>query len=186
MDWEFAFQLTVAISGVTFVYYTWRTKIPAVPTQKSARDVILDVIRQELQEYPRQEPVIYDLGSGWGRLCVAVAQEFPQARVIGLELAWPALIISTLRNLIAGQGNLRFRRADFWQHDISDGDIILCYLGDVVMADLRDKLRREARPNRLFISNTFPLPKDWEPLKRIPIPAMLSKAVIVYRQETLS
>lgn len=183
MDWEFALHLTIAISGVTFVYYTWRTKIPAVPTQGSARAVILDVIRQELQENPRPQPVIYDLGCGWGGLCLAVAREFPQARVIGLELAWPALVISWLRKLVLGRRNLHIRRSDFWRHDISDGDIVMCYLGDVVMADVRDKLRREAKPGRMFISNTFPLPKDWAPFKRIPIPAVLSKEVIVYRQE---
>lgn len=186
MDWEFAFQLTIAISGVTFVYYTWRTKIPAVPTQKSARTVILNLISEELQQHPRPQPVIYDLGCGWGGLCLAVAKEFPQAKVIGLELAWPALVICWLRKLVFGRRNWHILRHNFWQHDISDGDIVLCYLGDVVMADLRDKLRREPRPNRLFISNTFPLPSDWEPLKRVAIPSMLSKEVIVYRQETSS
>ncbi len=186
MDWEFAFQLMVAISGVTFVYYTWRTKVPAVPTQESARNVILDAIRQELQEHPRSQPVIYDLGAGWGGLCLAVAREFPQAHVVGLELAWPALLVSTLRKIAVGQRNLRFRRADFWAYDISDGDIVLCYLGDIVMPALRDKLRREAKPGRLFISNTFPLPSDWAPLKRIAIPAVLSKEILVYRQDLSS
>ncbi len=183
MNWESAFHLTVAISGVTFVYYTWRTKIPAVPTQQSARSVILDVIRQELQEHPRSQPVIYDLGCGWGGLCLTVAKEFPQAKVIGLELAWPALLVSWVRKLILGRRNFHILRRDFWRYDISNGDIVLCYLGDVVMADLRDKLRREPRANRLLISNTFPLPKDWQPLKRVAIPAVLSKEVIVYRQE---
>lgn len=186
MDWEFALHLTIAVSGVTFVYYTWRTKIPAVPTQKSARTVILNLISQELHEHPRPNPVIYDLGCGWGGLCLAVAKEFPQAKVIGLELAWPALIVCWLRKLVLGRRNWKILRRNFWRHDISDGDIILCYLGDVVMSDLRDKLRREARNGCLIISNTFPLPKDWPSLKRVPIPAVLSKEVIVYRQGTPS
>jgi len=185
VDWFFVVQTLIPVCALTFVYYTIRAKTPPIHTQGAAQEVILRLIKEHLaqQPSPHEKIRIYDLGSGFGGLGLAVAKAFPEAEVVGYELAWPYWLVSCLRRVAQKQKNAHFYLGDFWKKDISDGDIILVYLRDVVMNELSDKLRREARPRRLVITNTFPLPADWTPFARIPIAAAVSKEVIVYRQQ---
>lgn len=172
----------MAFLGVSYVYYIWRTKVPVVPTQAAARQVIIAAILAEAQTRNGQSLKIYDLGAGAGGLCLAVARAVPSAHVTGLEIAWPVWAFSLVRQKLLGVRNLSYLRGDFWEYDIGDGDIILSYLGVVIMPLLSDKLKREARDQRLIISNTFPLPEDWLPIQKIDVPAFLSKQVLLYRQ----
>jgi len=182
LSWGLYVQALVIACMVTFIYYTCRTKIPLVATQAAARNVILSILKTEIDARPGEKIKIYDLGSGLGGLCRTMAREFPGAGVIGIEMGWPIWLYARTRLILCPQKNLRFLCRDFWKHDIRDGDIVVFYLGDVVMSQMAEKLRRDARPNRLIISNTFPLPKDWAPIQRIPVAARLSKEIYVYRQ----
>ena len=89
-DFEFLFQLLVAITAITYVYYCWRTRVPIVPTQAPARAEIVAAVKAEVAARPGARLKIYDLGSGTGSLCMAVARAVPEADVVGMELAWPA------------------------------------------------------------------------------------------------
>jgi SAM-dependent methyltransferase len=182
LHWELYVQALILICAVTFTYYTWRTKIPLVPTQAAARNAVMTVLQAEFEARLDKKIKIYDLGSGLGGLCRTIARRFPDAEVIGIEMAWPIWLFAFARLKLRPRKNLQFLFGDFWKYDISDGDIVVFYLGDVVMAMMAEKLRNEARPNRLIVSNTFPLPKDWAPIQRIPIAAWLSKEIFVYRQ----
>lgn len=184
-DIELLFHLLVATTAVTYVYYCWRTRVPIVPTQAPARAEIVAAVQAEVAARPGEQLKLYDLGAGTGSLCLAIARAVPAVTVVGLELAWPAWGWSMLKQRWSRLRNLSFMRGDFWHHDISDGDIILCYLGVVVMPQLSGKLLHEPRANRLIISNTFHLPKEWQPFQRRSVPAMLSKEVLLYRQNTV-
>jgi len=183
LDWTFYLQAFITLCVWMYIYYTWRTRIPLVFTSTPARQAVIRILRADIAARPPGQAVkIYDLGSGIGGLCLAAAKHFPAARVVGMEMAWPIWAVSVLRRMLCGLGNVQFIKGDFWRHDISDGDIVLFYLGDVVMDQMGEKLRREARAGRLIISNTFPLPKDWAPTDRIAVPGALSKEIIIYRQ----
>ena len=184
-SWESAATVlrnVIAVIALVYAYYTWRTRVPIVTTQRAARKLIIDRLRRELAARPGETPTIVDLGSGLGGLALAVARAFPQARVIGREYAAPAWLYAEARRRLLGRRNLRFERCDFWTRDLADADIVLVYLGDVVMQHLSDKLRAEPRANRLILSNTFPLP-GWQPVERVAVPVRLSKEIIVYRQD---
>lgn len=176
-------HLFVAYMGVSYVYYCWRTKVPIFPTQGAARQAVVAAILAEAQSRPGQTLKIIDLGSGTGGLCRAVARALPAAQVTGYEIAWPAWLVSVVLGLWGRLHNLRFKCSNFWLDDISDADIVLCYLGIVVMPTLSEKLRHDRHPGRLIISNTFPLPNDWQPFQRIAVPASLSKQILLYRQD---
>lgn len=182
VSWWNYLQGFVPLCSFIFVYYTLRTKIPMIPTQKAARDAMLTVLHQALPAKPNEKIKIYDLGSGWGGLCLAAAKEFPFAEVVGLELAWPAWIVSWIRMKVSGRRNLSFLRKNFWHHDISDGDVVLFYLGDVVMERMGEKLLQNPKANRMIVSNTFPLPTTWTLAQTLPVPAFLSQQIYVYRQ----
>ena len=180
--WDFYVEKLILILYLVFTYYALRTKIPLMPTQRAARKIILSVMQAEIASRPEQSIKFYDMGSGLGGLCFTIAKKFPQIDVVGLEMAWPAWLYSVVRQKLSRRNNVRFYCTNFWNHNISDGDIILFYLGYAVMQQMADKLRTEPRTNRLIISNTFPLPKDWEPTQKTPVTALLSKEIIVYRQ----
>jgi hypothetical protein len=182
LKWDFYVQALIPFCAWLFVYYAVRTKAPVISTQKAAGETIISILRTEMQARPGQKVKIYDLGSGWGGLCLAVAKSFPDAEIVGLEMAWPAWLFSFLRMKWSGLKNLRFRCCNFWKHDIGDGDVVLSYLGDAIQPPLAAKLREQHRPGRLVISNTFPLPKDWVPFQRVPTAAWLSKEILLYRQ----
>jgi hypothetical protein len=180
INYQTTLEGLVLLAYLTFVYYAIRTKIPLIPTQKAAREALLSVVRTEIR--PKQKVRIYDLGSGAGGLCLAVAKEFPNAEVIGLEMAWPIWLFACLRQKASRRKNVSFKLINFWKHDIGEADVVFFYLGDVVMKKMGDKLRRETRRGCLIVSNTFPLPPDWPILRRIRIPAKVSKDLYVYRQ----
>lgn len=182
LSFELILQSLIALAAITFLYYTARTKIPLIPTQAAARDIILSLIYDELKTRPGQKVKIYDLGAGLGGLCLAIARKFPEAEVVGLEMGWPMWLVASLRQKLTSRANARFQQGNFWNYDVSDGDIIVFYLGAVVMQKMGDKLAREAKKNCLIISNTFPMPKDWPLLQHIPIAARLSKEIFVYRK----
>lgn len=182
-DAELLLHLFIAYMGVSYVYYCWRTKVPIFPTQPAARAIIVAEVRAEALTKAGKKLKIVDLGSGTGGLCRAVARAVPSAQITGYEIAWPAWLFAVLAGRWAGLHNLRFKCSNFWLDDISDADIVLCYLGIVVMPTLSEKLRRDRQAGRLIISNTFPLPDDWQPFRRIAVPASLSKQILLYRQE---
>jgi hypothetical protein len=143
----------------------------------------MEIIREEIRLCGSENIKIYDLGAGLGGLCLRIARDFPQAEIVGIEMAWPYWLYAFLRRKLSRCGNVRFLLADFWKHDIGDGDIVIFYLGDIAMAAMGEKLQREVKSNRLVISNTFPLPEEWRPLRRIPVQAWLGKEIILYRQK---
>lgn len=177
----FVAHLTVAMLAVSYVYYCWRTKVPIFPTERSAQQALLALLRETVARRPDGKLKIYDLGAGGGGLCLAIARALPQAQVIGIEISWPAWLFAVLRQKILRQKNLDYRRADFWTADLAEADIVICYLGDILMPRLREKLEQTPKAGRLIISNTFPIPQ-WEPLQIIRVPAILSKQLLVYVQ----
>ncbi len=179
---QFHLMEMYSVFVLIYIYYTFRTKIPLVNSSAAAQKIIMVRIAAEVQLNQAKPIKVYDLGSGTGGLCLAIGKNFPQLEVIGIELGLPFWFFAVLRSKLGARKNVRFLKKDFWQYDISDGDIILFYLGDVVMPIMADKLAKEAKSGALIISNTFPLPASWEPIERTTVPKGLSKEVIVYRK----
>jgi SAM-dependent methyltransferase len=178
-------HLLIFLAVAFFVYGAIRTKIPMIPSQKIARKTVLAQVKAEVAERGAafgQGLIIYDLGSGFGGLCFDLAKMFPAAQVIGIEMIGPLWLLTWLRQKLAGPKNLRFLWGDFWKRNVSDGDIFIFYLGDVVMAQMGAKLKAEAKTGSLILSNTFPLPADWRLDHTVPLPAKVSKMIYVYRR----
>lgn len=176
-------QAIIAIVAILYAYYACRTKVPLVLSSREARDIILQAVQDEARAKSGQKLKIYDLGSGIGGLCFAIAKALPDAEIVGLEMAWPAWLIAVLRQKLRPHKNVRFYLRNFWKYYIGDGDIVVCFLGINLMPDVKNKLQKEARAGRLFISNTFPLPTDWPPTQRIKTKGGLSKEIYIYRQD---
>ncbi len=181
-DISFMIHIVLAFSVFIYVYYTVATKTPLMfPTQQAAIDVMIDLIKTEKNENPDKPIKIYDLGAGAGGVALKLAQAFPHATVVGVEIAWPAWLYARIRQKISKLGHVRFILSDFMNVNVADGDVMIFYMTDACMKQMSEKLAKEAKKGSLVISNTFPLPAPWTPLQKISVQASVSKEIIAYR-----
>jgi cyclopropane fatty-acyl-phospholipid synthase-like methyltransferase len=107
--------------------------------------------------------VVYDLGSGDGRIVIEAARDYG-ARGVGVELD-PALIKqATKKALKAGVADrVTFQEGDLFKADLSDATVVTLFLSPSVNARLETKLRRELKPGARVVSHRFAMPPDWKP-----------------------
>jgi SAM-dependent methyltransferase len=112
-----------------------------------------------------RDDVVYDLGSGDGRIPIMAAREFG-ARGVGVDID-PALIRQARDNAVkAGVANrVTFVEQDLFTADIGDATVVAIYLGRDVNLRLRPKLQRELRPGTRIVSHDYDL-GDWLPDQR--------------------
>jgi SAM-dependent methyltransferase len=106
--------------------------------------------------------VVYDLGSGDGRLVIAAAKRYG-ARGVGIDID-PSLVVEAARNAdTAGvTGRVSFRKADLFQTPLGDATVVTLYLTPSLNLRLRPKLLKELRPGARVVSNNFDM-GEWEP-----------------------
>ncbi len=113
--------------------------------------------------------VLYDLGSGDGRIPIAAAQQFG-IRAVGIEID-PKLVTEAEEK--ARQADVaalvRFRNEDMFHIDISEATIVTLYLSEKLNVLLRPKLLRELRPGSRIISHDFRM-GDWKPEQTVRVP----------------
>lgn len=111
--------------------------------------------------------VVYDLGSGDGRIPIIAAQKYG-ARGIGIELD-PALVERSRQ--IAGEaevaGRVTFLVGDLFDADLRTATVVTCYLSPTIMTMLEPKLRALA-PGTRIVSHQFPMTR-WQPDRRLKV-----------------
>lgn len=167
--------IVMIAAGVLILTYTLITGVPPMPTSRHVVRVLFDLIPEGCP--PR---VAYDLGCGWGRVVFALASQFPEARVIGIELSPLPWLFCRLRLLFQRRPNLEIRRGDFLKMPLGDADLVFCYLMIKAMRRLQAKLDSEAAPGAIVISNSFAFP-DWRPQRIEIVPMDMSAWVYLYR-----
>lgn len=129
-----------------------RNGISPMPSSLKARQTILNHL-------PQTEGVIYELGSGWGTLALPVAAHYNQQQVIGFETSPVPLLIS---QIFCRRPNLTYKRKNFFNENLNDASLIICYLYPGAMRELKQKFQDELKPGTSIITNTFAIP-GWEP-----------------------
>jgi 2-polyprenyl-3-methyl-5-hydroxy-6-metoxy-1,4-benzoquinol methylase len=109
-----------------------------------------------------EEDVVYDLGSGDGRIPITAARDFG-ARGVGIEIK-PHLVEKARKNAKnAGVSDrVAFRQGDLFEADISEATVVTIYLLPTVNMELRPKLFRELSPGTRVVSHDFDM-NEWEP-----------------------
>lgn len=112
--------------------------------------------------------VIYDLGSGDGRILIAAARD-RGARGVGLEID-PALVAeSTERAQRLGLADrLSFRQQDLFEADLTPATVVTLYLSPDLNRRLRPKLLGELRPGARIVSHSFDM-GDWVPSRTLQV-----------------
>jgi cyclopropane fatty-acyl-phospholipid synthase-like methyltransferase len=106
--------------------------------------------------------VVYDLGSGDGRIVIMAAEKFG-ARGVGIELE-PYLLDASRRAATEHRVSdmTSFLEGDLFKADISNATVVALYLSPGINRRLEAKLRRELRPGTRIVSHQFRI-GDWVP-----------------------
>ena len=134
-----------------------------VPTPHEVVDVMLKVAKVG------KDDVLYDLGSGDGRIPITAAQKYGIARGIGIDIN-PQRIKEANENLRkAGVGErVRFVNADLFESDLSDATVITLYLLPELNLKLLPKLLKEVKPGTRIVSHAFDM-GTWKPEQSLDI-----------------
>ena len=104
---------------------------PPIPSSGQLKEKVLEGIREYLQN--SDSMTFMDLGSGWGTLLIPLAKQFPQHRFIGVERVFVPYFFSKLRS--HNLKNLSFIHGDIFKTDISQTDMVFCFLMQKLMTN---------------------------------------------------
>jgi SAM-dependent methyltransferase len=109
-----------------------------------------------------ERDLVYDLGSGDGRIVIAAAKHYG-ARAVGIEIDSNLVVESRRSADSAGVGaRAEFRRGDLFETDLRQATVVTLYLGRTFNERLRPKLFRDLRPGSRVVSQNFDM-GDWLP-----------------------
>ena len=108
------------------------------------------------------DDVVYDLGSGDGRIPIAAARDFG-ARAVGIEID-PALVTRAREQAAqAGlTGRVEFRQGDMYAADLTGATVVTLFLNPRPNLKLRPKLQSSLPPGARVVSYGWGM-GDWQP-----------------------
>ena len=106
--------------------------------------------------------VVYDLGSGDGRIPIAAVQTFNARSAIGVDID-PKRIREANSNLKkANVGDrVRFLNQDLFTTPIGEATVVTLYLVQSLNERLMPKLQKELKPGSRVVSQTFSMGSQW-------------------------
>ena len=112
--------------------------------------------------------LVYDLGSGDGRVPIAAATDHG-ARGVGIEID-PRLVARARANAErAGVADrVTFREEDLFKAHIGDATVVTLFLSPTVNLELRPKLLAELKPGTRVVSHYHDM-GDWKPARKITV-----------------
>jgi len=128
-----------------------------VPTPYEAVDAMLKVAKAG------KDDVVYDLGSGDGRIPIMAVQKYNATRAIGIDIN-PERIREAEANLkAAGVGDrVRFLNEDLFEANIGDATVVTLYLLPSLNLKLIPKLLADLKPGTRIVSHAFDM-GSWKP-----------------------
>lgn len=131
-----------------------------VPTPQNVVDAMLKMANVTASD------VVYDLGSGDGRIPITAAQKHG-ARAVGIDIN-PQRIKEANENLAkAGAGvadKVTFLNQDLFETDLSQATVITLYLLPSLNQKLMPKLK-QLKPGTRIVSHSFDMGTAWPPEK---------------------
>jgi precorrin-6B methylase 2 len=125
-----------------------------VPTPQEVVDAMLQMANVTAKD------VVYDLGSGDGRIPITAAQKYG-ARSVGIDID-PQRIKEANDNLAkANVGDkVKFLNQDLFQTDLSQATVITLYLLPSLNVKLMPKLK-QLKPGTRIVSHSFDMGSEW-------------------------
>src|SRR5512145_80714 len=160
-----AAALLLLVAGAGAQAPTTDTKpldVPYVPTHESLVDEMLRMAKVGKND------VLYDLGSGDGRIVIAAARQFG-TRGVGYDIDPDRVREANANARRAGvTDKVKFVQGDIFEADIKDATVVTLYLLPDVNLRLRPKLLSDLKPGTRVVSHNYDM-GDWKPLQTITV-----------------
>ena len=167
--------LSLSIAGCSTANVPVRAPSPAaapvpdvvfVPTPFPVVDQMLAVARVGASD------VLYDLGSGDGRIVIAASKRFG-IRAVGIDIDPRRIEESNFNADTAGvRSRVDFRIADLFETDLREASVVTLYLLPALNVRLRPKLFDELAPGSRVVSHSFDM-GDWKPDSTLAVQARI-------------
>ncbi len=160
-----------------FFIIPWLFGAPYDITRKSSMKNILRLTN------PKSGDKIAELGSGDGRVCIALAKKNPQAKIYGFEIN-PFLVwisrgkISELKL----QNQIKIYWKSFWNVNLNHFNKIVFFQFSSITKRLEKKFNMELRKGTKVISHNWKLP-NWKIKKQLGKKGMLEGMVYLYEKD---
>lgn len=150
--------LTAILYIVYLLIYLKNTlrKLPYVSIRKADMKRVVEIAGV------REGDILYDLGSGDGRMLIEFAKK--GLRCTGFELSSFYITITNLKAKILGSENCRAEKKDMFEADISDADIVYFYLTQEFTKMFKERLYKTLRKGTKVVTYVFPI-EDLTPKK---------------------
>lgn len=122
-------------------------RVPYVPSKKRIVQHIIKLAKLKNGEK------IYDLGCGDGRFLIE-AKKKANVEAVGFEAAPIPYLLAHLKKWLSGV-NIKILMHNFFNVNLSDADVIFCYLGPETMTALAKKFKKECHKGTRIYSHTF-------------------------------
>ena len=141
---------------------TRRPDVIFVPTPEEVVEAMLQVANVTKND------IVYDLGSGDGRIPVTAAKKYG-ARAVGIEID-PQRIKEANENVAKNNvgDKVKIMNADLFTTDISEATVVTLYLLPSLNVKLMPKLMKELKPGTRIVSHAFDM-GDWKPEKELDV-----------------
>lgn len=129
-----------------------------LPTPQPVVEAMLEMAKV------KKGDVLYDLGSGDGRIPITAARRFG-IRAVGIDIDPERIAEAEANARNAGVTRLvTFRRQDLFTTDFGEASVVTLYLLESLNAKLRPRLLAQLRPGTRIVSHAFSM-GDWKPEK---------------------
>ncbi|MEX2642502.1 MAG: class I SAM-dependent methyltransferase [Acetobacterales bacterium] len=138
--------------------------VPYVPTPEATVNKMLELAEAG------PDDLLYDLGSGDGRIVITAVRDFGVPRAIGIDID-PERIAESLRNAEeAGvTDRTEFREENVFETDFSEASVVTMYLLSTVNLKLRPRILSELKPGTRVVSHAFDM-DEWQPDRTARVP----------------
>lgn len=146
---------------------------PSIPTPVSVVDRMLEA------GHVTANDVVWDLGSGDGRIVIAAAQKFG-ARAVGVEVV-PSLCRQAQQKIVelGLSDRASIIEGNVFRVDFSPATVVTMYLMTASNERLRPNLEKYLKPGTRVVSNSFPI-KGWKPVSVEHVKAGMDYTIYVY------
>lgn len=136
--------------------------VPYVPTPQEVVNQMLELANV------KKGDVLYDLGSGDGRIPITAAEKYG-VRGVGIDIN-PERIEEARENAKkAGvTDQVEFRQQDLFKTDLSKASVVTLYLLPDINVKLRPQLLEQLKPGTRIVSHDFDM-GEWKPTKEIQV-----------------
>ncbi len=163
----FIILIPVFILSIILAYFFLIPFFFGAPYEPSRGKALKNIVKFVNPE-PRDR--IAELGSGDGRVCIALAKKLPKNSKIeihGFEIN-PLLVWLSRRKIrkLGLQDKIKIYWRNFWKINLSQYNKIVIFQFSTITNRLSKKFKKELKPNSLIVSHWWKLP-NWKIKKRI-------------------